>query len=197
MRLVTIAMMSVLLQTACGFFSKSKLEPVRVELSKLQAQEGLSLVAVENEGIGIIAFSDRMIKTMRFNQYQLDTYNGTISLDGRLIACAFNEDSEKARESGIDRSLAILRLDGMVLQKYENVRSPSDFSLSHDGKKVVYTATIQTEPEPIRQLQIMNLDSGNIEGVDVQGQTDDPCWSPDGNRVVYEAYDFAAHQSLQ
>jgi len=61
------------------------------------------------------------------------------------------------------------------------IRSPS---LSPDGSKIIFSAWKEGQP---LQVWIMNADGSNPKELTTEGGKD-PCWSPDGTRIVYVRY---------
>ena len=178
-------------------------ESVRSELTRLQKQKGLSLVALatasdpggnasrDRESIDTVMFGRRSLlsgKQLLSPDARISD-NGSISPDGSEIALSTILDPGNPKSDGM---LTILGRDGHLVRSYPCMEDGSDFCWSPDSSKLVLRA-FDDRVDPCNQtLQVLDLKTGVTEKVD--GNDDihvtNQCWSPDGKHFVYTSRHF-------
>jgi Tol biopolymer transport system component len=178
-------------------------ESVRAELTRLQKQKGLSLVALATaaEPGGNAPRNRESIDTVVFGRQSLSSGKqllppdarisdkGSISPDGSEIALSFRSDPGNPKSDGI---VTILGRDGHLVRSYPCLLGGSDFCWSPDSSKLVLRA-IDKRVDPCNgTLQVLDLKTGITEKVDSNDDiyVTSQCWSPDEKHFVYTSRHF-------
>jgi Tol biopolymer transport system component len=178
-------------------------ESVRAELTRLQKQKGLSLVALataadpygdaprDRESIDTVVFGRGSLAVGRqiLSPDTRISNNGSISPDGSEIALS----TILARgNSKSVRILSILGRDGHLVRSYPCMEDGSDFCWSSDSSKLVLRAFDNRVDPCNRTLQVLDLKTGLTEKVDSNDDISvtSQCWSPDGKHFVYTSRHF-------
>ena len=173
-------------------------ESVRAELTRLQKQKGLSLVALataadpygdaprDRESIDTVVFGRGSLAVGRqiLSPDTRISNNGSISPDGSEIALS----TILARgNSKSVRILSILGRDGHLVRSYPCMEDGSDFCWSSDSSKLVLRAFDNRVDPCNRTLQVLDLKTGLTEKVDSNDDISvtSQCWSPGGKHFVY------------
>ena len=193
--------------------SANAYESARAELSRLQKEQGLSLVALATAAdTGGNGPRDReSIDTVVFGRHSLSPgkqllspgaradENGSISPDGSEVALNLYSDPENPKT---DRILAIIGRDGHLVRSYPYLVDGSDFCWSPDNSKLALRAINKRVNRCNWTLQVLDLKSGLTEQVDTneaanpfsRGAITSQCWSPDGKHLVYALRTFNDNQ---
>jgi WD40 repeat protein len=161
----------------------------RKELQQLQEKYGLALEFVDQRGrISVLSFQKR--EFVARSRESIGS-SGRVTRDGHYAALW----------AGLEPlSLAVVGLDGSVLKKYSGFRG-YPLCWSYDGFRLMLGT-------PERHLQVMDVASGDIQTLPIEGATDQQvitsqCESPDGKKIVYRSndgyvsvYDFEMGSSI-
>jgi Tol biopolymer transport system component len=196
----TLGIVAALAVWCCPAYAN---ESVRVELTRLQKQHGLSLVALatasdpggnaprDRESIDTVVFGRRSLavgKALLPPEARISD-NGSISADGSEIALSFRTDPGNPKSDGI---LTIIGKDGRLVRSYPCLLNASDFCWSPDNSKLVLIAFDNRRDPCNRTLQVLDLKTGQTEKVDSNYDihVTSQCWSPDGKHFVYTSRHF-------
>jgi hypothetical protein len=163
-------------------------ESVRGELARLQKQNGLSLVLIDDT-IGVLILS----RHPRTKDIKLPNggEGGEISRDGTEFAFSHSR--------GVGSHLTISRIDGTDLREYPNVEpTAGGMCWSYDKSRLALRArsfgkthdlesALEAREHQRPSLMIVDTRSGETKEVDSQGSVDSQCWSPDDKQLVYES----------
>jgi len=163
-------------------------ESVRDELARLQKENGLSLVLVDQTIEVMILAGKGNSKEIKLPQGGTD---GELSTDGTEVAFIISR--------GVGSHLVISRTGGTDLKEYPDVEpEPQHMCWSHDKSMLVLQARIVQEGsnlestlaaherQPTPTLQILDLRSGKPREINRQGTVTSQCWSRDDKQLVYE-----------
>jgi hypothetical protein len=157
--------------------SEGTTEAVRAELARLQKKSGLTLTTFYR-GLSIVSFESRA-ETHRPEGFKSDALWGAVSRDGNKIALQLSHLGEHYVPS-----LGITAIDGSNLRSYLEIPAPIDICWSYDGSKLAIS-TQNSPPDPT--LEVLDLNSGSIQYVDVRSHVTSQCFSPDDTEITYEA----------
>ena len=174
-------------------------ESVRAELTRLQKQNGLSLVAlatasdpggngpIDRESIDTVVFGSRSLssgKPLLPSGARIGD-KASLSPDGSEIALNFILDPGNPKSDGM---LTIIGRDGHLIRIDSSMLDGSNFCFSPDNSKLVLQA-INKSVDPCNEtLQVLDLNTGLTEQVDRSNDeifVTNQCWSPDGKHFVY------------
>jgi WD40 repeat protein len=152
------------------------MSPVREELARKQAENGLTLMWFDR-GFKKLKFTDRTIISGQ-EKFSDAISGGVVSPDGAQVAV----DYWTRGESG----LLIALQSGAELRRFPNIAG-GDFCWSPDMTKLAMTVqNLKRGTTPPNDfLQIRDLASGDIIEVDVRAGVTSQCWSPDSKKIVY------------
>ena len=112
-----------------------------------------------------------------------EDWGASFSPDGTLIAFHSNRDGG---------GIYVMGATG------ESVRRLTDFgdnpAWSPDGKQIVFSTVSIGGPnrgEEYGQLRTVNLDTGEIHAIEVEGDAVQPRWSPHGHRIAFWSYSLS------
>ena len=172
-------------------------ESVRAELTRLQKQNGISLVSQRDNKVYTIDFAKRRLRESKLLPGSGTANSGYFSEDGTKIAVALCRDpgithpTPYTTECPRGVVLAIMQADGGDRHEYTDLANPDYMTCwSHDGSKIALVMQDRREgryaPD---QLQILDLATGAtrviVGGHGHESFVDPQCWSPDDKHVVY------------
>jgi Tol biopolymer transport system component len=175
-------------------------ESVRAELTRLQKQNGISLVSQRDNKVYTIDFAKRSLRESKPLPGSGTANSGYFSEDGTKLAVAL------CREPGITHPtpyttecprgvvLAIMQADGSDRHEYTDLANPDYMTCwSHDGSKIALVMQDRREGRYPGQLQILNLATGTTQVIAGKHYpfVDPQCWSPDDKHVVYTSSNMA------
>jgi Tol biopolymer transport system component len=165
---------------------KEKRPGVRVQLASLQEETGLTLTAFSHGYIDSIGFAHRSYSWEHLPVPDSRTDEGVLSPDGAEVAFRWAPPSKP----GTKRILAIMRRDGSGLHEYPNVREPGSPCWSPDKTKLVMSADVEKPGERYRAgLVLLDIGSGSVDEIGLEGSVTPQCWSPDGKQIAYTIVD--------
>jgi len=196
----TLGIVAALAVWCCPAYAN---ESVRAELTRLQKQRGLSLVALAtaSDPGGNGPIDRESIDTVLIGRGSLSSGKpllppgarigdeASLSPDGSEIALNFILDPRNPKSDGM---LTIIGRDGHLIRIDSNMLDGSNFCWSSDNSKLVLRA-INTSVDPCNStLQVLDLNTGLTKKVDSKDdlQVTNQCWSPDGKHFVYMSQHF-------
>jgi Tol biopolymer transport system component len=149
-------------------------ESVRAELTRKQAQDGLTIVWYEAHGPEIVKFKKREVD--RNNSLAKEfAGSGTISPDGTEIAFQLLKGNAV---------LGIMKADNSDLREFPNVVRPGQFCWSHDMSQIAMATAIN---ETSVSLKVLDLESKSVKVIAPIERITSQCWSPDDKKLVFES----------
>jgi WD40 repeat protein len=152
---------------------------VRAQLIRMQKESGLTIASYSFEGPEAVLFDRRAIVHGTRQSYQ-NSNSGAVSRDGKEIALLLHAGQNRRPYLGI------VHMDGSGLQEYPEVETPTEMCWSYDQAKLAVTSQDH-------DLIVLNLATRSITEIDPRAIITSQCWSPDNEKVVYEA----AHGNLR
>jgi hypothetical protein len=171
-------------------------ESVRSELTKLQAQTGLSLVSVRDNKIYTISFAKRKLDEAKPLPTSGTLMHGGFSEDGTRVAVEFcrkpglTHPTPNRTECPGGLVFAVMRADGSDFHEYADLTNPGYVACwSHDASKIALQVQDRRRDGYAFELQILDVATGVTQVVAAGHDSfvDPQCWSPDDKHLVYTA----------
>jgi WD40 repeat protein len=162
-------------------------DSVRRELTREQMNSGLALVTVADGRMYFAVFSKQKLVTVRDLKVTNMADAIAITRDGSALAANIPTPREVTSPRTI---LGIMHLDGTEVREYPQVRAPRDLCWSSNNSKLAVGSWARATGSGVEPagLGILDLGSGNIQDIGVQGYLTSQCFSPDGKQIVYSDF---------
>jgi hypothetical protein len=166
-------------------------------LIRLQVENGLSLVALQENKFRVLEYATRKFTDGPAFLKRGTATSGAVSEDGRRIAFGFCPDAGishptpfRAECPGGVEYLGIVNADGSNFRGYSHLASPSGFCWAPDKSRLALSVQDRKEnPNAEAALRILDLRTGDTQLIVAEDDAHltSQCWSSDGRRIVYSS----------